>query len=407
MPGLMVFAQFAILAAAAQVALANWTPDKAAQINFYTDTKCSAYAGEAAAFWTQLPLVGGIGSTVSLLPTLGYGVGNLSGGDCSTVGAARAQCITLNMPGNSQSINTAALWGYSTTTEPGTGSGNCVFWDDYTASTPTVNPTGFFFTGPRNLTTCAPATITWSYESATPLLPDLTLGLANENITIVITDGLIQRQAQKYTWPSVNLTEGIYNLVALLLLAPTNPSQFAVQVSNGTDTSCLTSASNPARPSAVSSSSTDIPASSASRSSTTSNASERGSSRPSRGVIAGAVVGALALITGVLTAYFCVYRRSPRRKHPSHDRPLMQNYTQTDLGGLTILVPSVMEPQEAAQPRRDGILPRDASNQPAGPENPETVQRLREITERMGFIEERMQDHGLSADEPPPGYLAH
>ncbi|KAJ7472212.1 hypothetical protein FB451DRAFT_1471525, partial [Mycena latifolia] len=198
-----------------------------------------------------------------------------------------------------------------------------------------------------------------------------------------------------------------YNLVALLLLAPTNLSQFAVQVSNGTDTSCLTSASNPARPSAVSSSSTDIPASSASQSSTMSNASERGSSRPNPSVIAGAVVGALTLITGVLTAYFCVYRRSLRRKHPSHNRPLMQNYTQTDSGSPTILVPSVMEPQEAAQPRRDGILPRDASNQPAGPENPETVQRLREITKRMGFIEERMQDHGLSADEPPPGYLAH
>ncbi|KAJ7472211.1 hypothetical protein FB451DRAFT_1471523 [Mycena latifolia] len=134
---------FAILAAAAQVALANWTPDKAAQINFYTDTKCSAYAGEAAAFWTQSPLVGGIGSTV---------------------GAARAQCITLNMPGNSQSINTAALWGYSTTTQPGTESGNCVFWDEYTCG----GNSAVSYYGTGTSPTCQPARSKdgWPWKSA-------------------------------------------------------------------------------------------------------------------------------------------------------------------------------------------------------------------------------------------------
>jgi hypothetical protein len=40
------------------------------------------------------------------------------------------------MPGNSQSINTAALWAFttSTTTPPPTGSGNCQFWDGFTCS---------------------------------------------------------------------------------------------------------------------------------------------------------------------------------------------------------------------------------------------------------------------------------
>ncbi|KAJ7705642.1 hypothetical protein B0H16DRAFT_1482264 [Mycena metata] len=80
-------------------------------MNFYSDPACTAYVGEAAAWWTQSPLVGGIGTT----------------------GAAnRAQCITLNMPGDSKSANTAGMWGYSETTQPGSGSGHCEFWDGYT-----------------------------------------------------------------------------------------------------------------------------------------------------------------------------------------------------------------------------------------------------------------------------------
>ncbi|KAJ7477629.1 hypothetical protein FB451DRAFT_1396587 [Mycena latifolia] len=99
----------AILTAAAQltpVCVANWTPGKAAQINFYTDTACTQYNGEGAAWWNQSPMVGGIGSKAA---------------------AEQAQCITLNMPGNSKSINTAALWAYSTTTQPETWSSHCIY----------------------------------------------------------------------------------------------------------------------------------------------------------------------------------------------------------------------------------------------------------------------------------------
>ncbi|KAF7373888.1 hypothetical protein MSAN_00601100 [Mycena sanguinolenta] len=129
------FTALATLTALAQFApcLATWSSGKAAQINFYTDTHCSAYTGEAAAWWETSPEVGVIGSTT---------------------GVARAQCITLNMPGNSQSINTAALWGYSTTTQPGADSGYCTFWDGYTCS---GNAASSYYNVPSSYPTCQPA----------------------------------------------------------------------------------------------------------------------------------------------------------------------------------------------------------------------------------------------------------
>ncbi|KAJ7314962.1 hypothetical protein DFH08DRAFT_1040571 [Mycena albidolilacea] len=98
------------------ICLANWSPGKGAQVNFYTDTQCTAYNGEVAAWWNQAqPLVGVAGS-----------------------GATQAQFITLNMLGNSLSINTAALWGFSTATEPARGSGFCTLWDGFGCTENTV-----------------------------------------------------------------------------------------------------------------------------------------------------------------------------------------------------------------------------------------------------------------------------
>jgi hypothetical protein len=107
---------FALVAAVAYLprfSLAIWLPGKAAQLNFYADTGCLQYTGEVEAFWTESPLVGETGSTSA---------------------AAPAECITLNMPGDTQTVQTAAMWQNSTTTEPGPGSGLCTFWDDYTCS---------------------------------------------------------------------------------------------------------------------------------------------------------------------------------------------------------------------------------------------------------------------------------
>ncbi|KAJ7867749.1 hypothetical protein B0H14DRAFT_3588027 [Mycena olivaceomarginata] len=58
------------------ICLAHWSPSKGAQINFYTDTQCTAYNGEVAAWWNQAPLVGvadpGADSPPGLLGETGY-----------------------------------------------------------------------------------------------------------------------------------------------------------------------------------------------------------------------------------------------------------------------------------------------------------------------------------------------
>ncbi|KAK7062499.1 hypothetical protein R3P38DRAFT_2835468 [Favolaschia claudopus] len=93
--------------------IANWSSGKAAQMNFYTDTKCSAYTGEAAAFYEAFPKVGVFQST----------------------GEDNAQCFSLNMPSSSQSINMVAAWDSNTAFatvqpgEPGRRTGVCQFWD--------------------------------------------------------------------------------------------------------------------------------------------------------------------------------------------------------------------------------------------------------------------------------------
>ncbi|KAJ6527621.1 hypothetical protein DFH09DRAFT_1414222 [Mycena vulgaris] len=106
---------FAILTAVAQfppLSLANWEPGKAAQVNFFSDVLCSQYDGEVAAWWTMTSFVGGPGP--------------------------QADCIPLDiMPGNSQSIGTADVWGpstASTTTGPPHANGSCTFWDESSCS---------------------------------------------------------------------------------------------------------------------------------------------------------------------------------------------------------------------------------------------------------------------------------
>ncbi|KAF7345800.1 hypothetical protein MVEN_01600900 [Mycena venus] len=88
------FTYFAILAVVAlfpQLSLATWSLNKAAEINFYVDTQCTQYNGEADAWWTGSPLVGSPGSTTA-----------------------------------------APTSGNSTTIE--LGQGYCTFWDDFTCS---------------------------------------------------------------------------------------------------------------------------------------------------------------------------------------------------------------------------------------------------------------------------------
>ncbi|KAJ7492965.1 hypothetical protein B0H11DRAFT_2277538 [Mycena galericulata] len=110
---------FTILTAISQLpplSLALWAPGKAAQINFFTNDICTQYVGEVAAWWTMASLIGGPGPM-----------------------AAQAECISLNMPSNSQSTATVDVWEptnstASTTTWPPYANGSCTFWDGLNCS---------------------------------------------------------------------------------------------------------------------------------------------------------------------------------------------------------------------------------------------------------------------------------
>ncbi|KAH8121284.1 hypothetical protein LI328DRAFT_137684 [Trichoderma asperelloides] len=93
-----------MIASLAYPILANYSSGKGGQINFYKDTKCSQYNGEAACWWNKTPFIG--------LQYEGGGPGD---------------CFDLNMPGNSQSINIAGMW----TSGGGADGGGCTFFSGY------------------------------------------------------------------------------------------------------------------------------------------------------------------------------------------------------------------------------------------------------------------------------------
>jgi hypothetical protein len=127
----------------AHPSLANWTPVKGAQINFYTNTQCTAYNGEVAAWWDRAPRVG---------------IYLRAGHD--------PDCITLNMPGNSLSINTAHLWPYTTTgTEPAATFGYCQLYDGFDC---TGNMATSYYDNVSGGGTCQPSRSVdgWLWKSA-------------------------------------------------------------------------------------------------------------------------------------------------------------------------------------------------------------------------------------------------
>ncbi|KAF7339115.1 hypothetical protein MVEN_01988200 [Mycena venus] len=83
-----------VAALLARVSFGTYKPGKAAQINYYTDSACRNYVGEAAEWWT-------------------------------TKGPEITECMSLNMPHNAQSINTAAIWKPDGTPY----CGKCIFYE--------------------------------------------------------------------------------------------------------------------------------------------------------------------------------------------------------------------------------------------------------------------------------------
>ncbi|KAI6021690.1 hypothetical protein BKA83DRAFT_7746 [Pisolithus microcarpus] len=134
-----------------------------------------------------------------------------------------------------------------------------------TASTstpsPSSSPTNLTFNTIHNMTTCASASVTWNYggKEAYLVMAVTNIGVnqthsqafgveRRQNVastTVLQTLVNITAQTESWTWASVNLTQGWYEIQGLVgnLTALSSP----FYVSNGSNTSCLSSTSTPSQ----------------------------------------------------------------------------------------------------------------------------------------------------------------
>lgn len=163
----------------------------------------------------------------------------------------------------------------------------------------------------HNMTTCTSGLISWNYSrneadlllSVTNIGVDQRYDLSRSEKRQTLVDGTILQQlvdtnttASPWSWSSVNITQGWYEIQGLVLATPNvSSTSEPFFVANGTDVTCLTSTS---------------PASSGVSASPSSSVASRKNVAGIVGGVVGAVVGvALAVIAGV-----CLWSR--RRKRP-------------------------------------------------------------------------------------------
>ncbi|RDX46179.1 hypothetical protein OH76DRAFT_1301289, partial [Lentinus brumalis] len=215
-------------------------------------------------------------------------------------------------------------------------------------------------------TACGPATFNWTYigpqetfelavaSSITPHTdlpsPAKRQGQTNELPIAWHVDAT----SQTWTWPTVTIPAGWYVLAAIGDdWVATSPQFF---VTNGTDTSCLSTPSSSSSADTSTVASTGTGTSTSSTSSTTSSNTvlpvTAATSKTSRaGAIAGGVVGGVVLIAAAIAAYiyFGLCRRAPTRSR----RRAMGNHTRAQLGkwgGLSSLDSGMDAPVAAARP---------------------------------------------------------
>lgn len=162
----------------------------------------------------------------------------------------------------------------------------------------------------QNMTTCSSGLISWKYSGkAVGLLLSVTnIGVsqdynallrieARQSINTTIQQQLVDTNtsASSWTWPSVNLTQGWYEIQGLALSTPTVSNDSApFFISNGTNVSCLTGA-----PSQGSSTASPSASSAASKTNVTSIVA---------GVVGGVAGAALATLAGI-----CLWLRRRKR----------------------------------------------------------------------------------------------
>lgn len=181
-----------------------------------------------------------------------------------------------------------------------------------TASTstpsPSSSPTNLTFNTIHNMTTCASASVTWNYggKEAYLVMAVTNIGVnqthsqafgveRRQNVastTVLQTLVNITAQTESWTWASVNLTQGWYEIQGLVgnLTALSSP----FYVSNGSNTSCLSSTSTPSQ----------------SPSATPSPVSNLSSSDDKKtGTIVGSVIGALVGVSVIVALVIWLRRR--------------------------------------------------------------------------------------------------
>ncbi|KAF7323606.1 hypothetical protein MKEN_00581100 [Mycena kentingensis (nom. inval.)] len=201
------------------------------------------------------------------------------------------------------------------------------------------------WTNPGTLTTCQPANLTWAYRAGTGTSDD-EIGIAISNYGVVqqpapssTRTGVIQTQpaarragevteqltvlpigasGQSFGWESVNVPSGWYELIATFTQSGETKASSQFFVANGADTSCLPVSSSSSQPQSTSTSAT--PASSSNSTATGPVVPISGTSKGgvSRGAIAGAVIGALAVVASM--AAFVFYRRFSGNRRNSSGR---------------------------------------------------------------------------------------
>ena len=157
------------------------------------------------------------------------------------------------------------------------------------------------------MTTCTPGIILWKYSGKEA---ELALWITNVGVPQdygVLADSMVDQQladtntsAPSWPWPSVNFTQGWYEIQGLVFSPPSvasiNSAPFFIK--NGTDVSCL-AVTPPQASSTASPSVTILPASAASKSNVAS--------------IVGGVIGGVVGVTLAIIAGLCLWVRRRKR----------------------------------------------------------------------------------------------
>ncbi|KAJ7822164.1 hypothetical protein B0H14DRAFT_3732485 [Mycena olivaceomarginata] len=293
------------------------------------------------------------------------------------------------------------------------------------AQSATATPT-FSFNKISELTTCKPAGITWMYS---PITVDdaleLTLFITNDGveqpppvatttgtfntssaaravsqrdiaqpITQQITANPVDPLVRVFTWHSVNVSAGWYELIATLDLPNFSNISNTFFVKNGPNVSCITPT-----PTSVSSCTPTDHTSSHSATSIASVSPSTGvpavtpgpsKHKVNRGVIVGGVVGGVASLCAAITAYLCLMRLRQRRNIPLLHTPVPP----------VLLTPSSPPPMRSKGATAVVVTQEVQPPAVAANTTPERQRRRDlEIEERLRHVEEQ-----LASVSQPPAY---